>query len=308
MHARLYYRLALAVVVATSAVTPSLAGGGGRGAGGHGGAMFHPGAAFHGGHGGWGGGPRPGGARGLPPVAGVIHERSGAQPYFSAYGHTDTAARFGGFARGGVPSYGHTSTALLISRGFRPNQGGYGHVNTALRPQAGRPGEDRRRFGEGRQRFATGRGFGGFVGAGGFGGGYGYGDGDIGDAGAYGASGADEPSGTYGGQGTYGGEGTYGQPGTYGGLGTTATQSVYGTGGGSVYRSETPLAARFAEPPLGPSPGQPYSPGDRYAYAAAADVGPAPHVVNPFRARQAECGCGGPGQPVVYRYGVGTAY
>ena len=35
-------------------------------------------------------------ARGLPPISGVIHERPGARSFVSGYGHTNTAARFGG--------------------------------------------------------------------------------------------------------------------------------------------------------------------------------------------------------------------
>ncbi len=267
----------LAAALSVSAVTAALAGGVGHGGGGHGGPVFHAGGGFHAARGGWGSGARPGAPRGVPPIAGIIHERAGARPYFSSYGHTDTALRIGGFTRGGVPSYGHTATALRSAAGLRLER-------------------DR--------RFAGRRGYGGYLGGGGgFDGGYadgGYGAGV--DDGAFGGGG------TYGQEGTYGQAGTYGQPGTYGGLGTTDTQSVYGTGDGSTYRSEVPLAARFAEPPLGPSPGEPYNPGDRYAYAASADVRPAPHVVNPFRRTQSVCACEARNQPIVYRYGVGTAY
>lgn len=290
MHATPLNRIALAAAVSTLMMSGALAGGGARG----GGAVFHTIGGFHGGpigHGGWGGGRRSGGQRGLPPLAGVIHERAGMRPYFSAYGHTDTAARFGGFAAGGVPAYGHTATALPSSGdGFRPFAPGYGRVDTALRSGAGRG------FGAGaavRRRFA-GRGY--------VGGGYGFGDGTYGAPGIYG------DAGVYGGGGTYGDAGAYGQAGTYGGEGTTATQSVYGTGGGTTYHSEVPLAARFAEPPLGPSRYAPYSPGDRYAYAASADARPGPRVVNPYRGAGSDCGCGGRAEPVIYRYGVGTAY
>jgi hypothetical protein len=292
MHARLFSSVTLAVAVSVSPFSTAVAGGGG-----HGGGMFHAGSIFHGGGmpGGWGGGARAGGWHPMPPIAGVIHERSDMRPFFSAYGHTNTAVRFGGFGRGGVPAYGHTATALPSRGGFRSNEGGYGHVGTAVRFGA------ERRFaalGEGRRRFAERGRFGGF------GGGYGGFEGDDGFAGGYGFGG-----GTYGGEGTYGGQGTYGQPGTYGGLGGTATQGGYGGGdGGLAYRSETPLAARYAEPPLAPSPGAPYSAGDRYAYAASADVWPTPRVVNPYRPDRAGCVCGARKQPVVYRYGIGTAY
>jgi hypothetical protein len=304
MNARMIDRGALAVAASVLAISVAHAGGG------HGGSVVRPGGGFHGGfggfRGGWAGGGRTGGSRGLPPVAGVIDERGGMRPYFSAYGHTNTAARFGAFQRGGVPGYGHTATALPFG-GARALGGGYGygHVGTALRIGS------ERRFGvpgEGRRRFAERRGFagGGYGGYGGFGGGYGFGDGTYGAPGIYG------DAGVYGGQGTYGTAGSYGQPGTYGGGGTTATQSSYGTGGGTAYRSEVPLAARFAEPPLGPSPYAPYSPGDRYAYAASEDVGPGPRVLNPYRrsyrGAAADCACGSGVQPTFYRYGIGTAY
>lgn len=282
LSARTRDAVALALALSALAATEATAGGG-HGGGFGGGAAFRHVGGFHGG--GFGGGfgrARSGVGRGLPPVAGVIHEGSAGRPYFSAYGHTATAARFGGFARGGYPALG------------RGSAGTYGHVDTGIRYGAGR------RFaalGFGRRRLLDRR---GFVG-GGFGGGYGFGDGTYGQPGLY------------GGQGSYGGEGSYGQPGIYGGQGSygggyggTATQSVYGNGGGVAYRSEVPLAVRYAEPPLGPSPYAPYSPGDRYAYAAAADVGP--RVVNPYRPGPAGCACGPRREPIVYRYGVGTAY
>ncbi len=281
MYARSFKGVVLAVAVSITSVPGALAGGGGHG----GGAVFRA-AGARGVHGGWGGGMGSVGRRGMPPVSGVIHERSGMRPYFSAYGHTDTAARFGGFALGGVPGYGHTATALPHGGDFRSS--GWGHVGTALRYGAGR------RFGEGRRRSAER----GFVGGayGGFGGSDGLGEGTYGAPGLYGDGGV------------YGGQGTYGQPGTYGGAGSYATQDVYGPGGGATYRSETPLAARFAEPPLGPSPYAPYSPNDRYAYAASEDVGLVPRVVNPYRGARWDCRCGGRGEPVIYRYGIGTAY
>lgn len=292
MHARFSHRVALTVAASILSASGAVAGGGGHGVG----PVVHAGGGLHGGlggHGGWGGGGRSGSQRGMPPAAGVIHERYGMRPYYSAYGHTDTAARFGGFAPGGVPAFGHTATGLPYGVGLRPYGSGYGHAGTAPRYGA------ERRPGEGRRRFAE-RGFvgGGFVG-GGFGGGYGVGDGTYDAAGIYG------DAGVYGGQGTSGREGTYGQSVTYGGAGTYATQGAYGTGG-YAYRSEAPLAARFAEPPLGPSPNAPYGPNDRYAYAASADVGPAPRVVNPYEGARSDCGCRG--EPVVYRYGIGTAY
>lgn len=304
MHPRTIDSVAVALALSTLPICGAWAGGGGHG----GGPAFRPAGGFHGGFGGYHGGSgaggfhpgiaRFGGGRGLPPVAGVIHEGSGGRPYFSAYGHTNTASRFGGFPRGGVPAYGRGLGPLTIGGAAL-----YGHVNTGLRYGAARRFGG---FGEGRRRFAAGRGFvGGF---GGFGGGYGLG---YGAYGGYGAPGTYGDAGTYGGQGTYGQGGTYGQAGTYGGQGTygsTATQSLYGNGGGVSYRSETPLAARFAEPPLGPSPYAPYSPDDRYAYAASADVGPGPRIVNAYRGGAAGCICGPRREPVVYRYGVGTAY
>lgn len=287
MHARTFDSVVLALVLSTLPTWDAWAGGGG-----HGGGAFRPMGGVRGGfggHPGFGGGFRAGGVlfgggRGLPPVSGVIHEGAGGRPYFSAYGHTNTGARLGGFARGGVPVFGRGLAPLTVG-----GAGSYGHVRTGLRYGAVRRFEG---VGAGRRRFAAGRGF-----VGGFGGGLGYG--------GYGGYGA---PGTYGDAGVYGGQGTYGQAGTYGGQGTYGTQSLYGNGGGVAYRSETPLAARFAEPPLGPSPYAPYSPDDRYAYAASADVGPGLRVVNAYRDAAAGCACGVRREPVVYRYGIGTAY
>ena len=280
MHARSFRCVALSVMFSAGWAPVSLAGGGGHG----GGAVFRPGMGLHASFNRGGVGTR---FPGLPPVAGVIHERPGARFSFSAYGHTSTAAPFGGFGRNGGPAYGRPGTALP-GVAVRPYAAGYGHLGTAFRRLgAGAAGEGRRRFAEGRR-------FGGFGDSYGFGGGF------------YGAPGIDGDAGVYGGEGTYGQTGTYGGEGTDGG--TTATQSVYGTGDGEAYRSETPLAARFAEPPLGPSPYAGYSPGDRYAYAASEDVRPSPRVVNPYRAARSGCACGSHGGPVFYRYGVGTAY
>lgn len=313
MGARSLRRATLAAAFAAAGLQPAVAGG--PGGAGHGGPIFRPATRFHafGGFG-LGGGGR---VRGLPPISGIIHERGGPRPYASAYGHADTGLRFGGLGRGGGPLYGHTGTALRAGSfggryGERGGEGLYGHTATALpaggypRPYAGRYGHlgtslryggaDRgpyRRFGafgEGRRRLAGGRFAGGF--GGGFGDGYG--------AGLYGAPGI------YGDAGVYGGQGAYGQAGTYGGAGTYATQSAYGNGGGASYASERPLAARFAEPPLAPSPYAPYSPGDRYAYAASEDVGSGPRVLRVHPG--SGCGCEAGDGPTFYRYGVGTAY
>lgn len=255
-------RACAAAALAAAWASPTLAGGG------HGGGFRRVGA--------WGAplsrpfAPARGwGARALPPISGVIHERPGMRPYISAYGHTATSLRYGAPAG----AYG------------RP--GGYGHVGTAPRPQvyaAGRPVYGRP--GAGRRVFAR-RGF-----VGGLGGGIGYGGVGYGGAGLYGAPG------TYGAPGVYAGAGTYGAPGTYG---TTATQSLYGSGGGA-YLSERPVAARYAEGPLAPSPFAPYDPEDRYG----GDGGPSgPRILRVHRAAApGACACG----PRVLPYGVGTAY
>lgn len=287
MVGRTFTRLGpVAALIAVAAATSAAAGGMGRGAvmmpaGG----LHAGGAAFH--------GFRAGPAmrwtnRGLPPVAGIIHERPGLRSYVSGYGHTATALPMAGGARTRFGAYGY----------------GYGHTGTALRAVRGglRFGaEDRgvRRFAAarlGRGRFAYGaRGFGGYgvggyggYGVGGYGGygvgGYGFGD-SGGSAGSAAVPGADDA-------GVYGSAALGTQAGTYGG----------------PYISEAPLAARFAEAPLAPSPGSAYSPDDAYAYAASADAGPGPRIVPVGRRDRGDCRCGARVEPIVYRYGVGTAY
>lgn len=283
--------LLAAMVAAVAAGSPSAIAGGW---GGHG-AVFHPGVALHGGGGFRGGGGSRGGAAGfagarrLPPLSGVIHERIGARPYFTAYGHTNTAAPRIGFGR----PFGSTGPAGGYGR---PYGAAYGHLGTVFRPGVyggrgfiGRGGfRGGRRFDEARRRFGAGRlvyggGFGGY--GGGFGG-YGYGD-----------------AGGYGGGGTYGTQGSYGTYGTQSGFGDA------GVGQGFSYASETPLAARFAEPPLAPSPYGADDGANGYAYAASEDVGPGPHIIT-VRHRSADCDCAprAHAAPTVYRYGVGTAY
>lgn len=249
--------------------------------------------------------------RGLPPVSGIIHERAGTRSYVSGFGHTATGLRYAG--AGGASFYGHTATALPRAGDGRLRFGGYGHTATALPALGGRSrfGVEGARFGRvaggigprlGRRgRLAYGaRGYGGY-GVGGYGG---YGVGGYGGygVGGYSGYGADAGDGGYAGTGAVPGAydaGIYGAP----AVGTQA-----GTYGGP-YISETPLPARFAEAPLAPSPGAPYSPEDAYAYAASADSGPAPRIVTVGRRGPADCRCGGSHvEPMVYRYGVGTAY
>lgn len=306
MSARISSRVAPAALVAgLVAIVPFPAAwaGGGHGGGAmlqgggafHGGGTFHAGGAFRGGHPGSGHmggiGYRPG-FRGLPPLAGVIHERPGSNPSFTFYGHTGTALPryFAGGGGAGVSAYGHTNTGLVRSH-VGSGLPAYGHVTTGLPFQRYGRGE---RFARNVEGYGRRQGLGVARGrlAAGFGGGFigGYG-GDVG--------GFDE-GGSYGGSGSYGSVGTSGGSGTYGGTGTY--------GGGLSYVSETPLAATFAEPPLAPSPGEGYSPGDRYAYAASADVGPGPRIITVHHDDRRDCGCGQRAQPMVYRYGVGTAY
>ena len=179
-------------------------------------------------------------------------------------------------ARSFVSGYRHTDTAGR--RGGFAGGARYGHTATAWR-RAGR-------FAYGTRGF-LGYGAGGFAGygAGLYGYGYGYGGG-VGapGAGAYAAGSAD--------------------PGSYGSVTTQA--SPYG----GAYASEVPLAATFAEPPLAPSPGAPFDPRDAYAYAASADSGPGPRIIQVGRRERSDCRCGAGerAEPVVYRYGVGTAY
>ena len=300
----------LAATVAAAVVgLPSAWAGGWAGHG----AVFRQGTAFHGGGfhagggspagGGFRGAPRGfAGMRGLPPVSGVIHERTGVRPYFTAYGHTNTAAPRAAFGRpfGGIA--GRVGMALPAGGYGRPYGSAYGHVGTVFRPGvsggrgfAGRGGfrgglrfdEARRRFGAG--RLVYGGGFGGY--GGGFGG---YGSGEAGG---------------YGGGGTYGGQGTYGTQGSYGTYGTQTGSGDAGAGQGFSYASETPLASRFAEPPLAPSPYGADDDANGYAYAASEDVGSGPRIIT-VRHGRSGCGCASRAHaaPVVYRYGVGTAY
>ena len=296
-----------AAFVAASLACPAVPAAWAGGAG-HGGVVMRVGGGMPGWHGGGvrpliGGAARPG-PRGLPPVSGIIHERPGMRPYLSSYGHTNTAARFGRVAAGG---YGHVATGIgwarggygaggVDRRGFA--QGGYGHTATGLRGFAP-AGPGLARFGRNRtlpERFRLARAGGRFVG--GFGGaglGYGY-------AGGYGGA---EAGGSYGGGG-YGGGASYGAEGTYGGSSTDTQVGSYG----GTYRSETPLAASFAEPPLAPSPGSGYDTANRYAYAASNDVPYAARIVSVNRAARRDCECGPRthADPIIYRYGVGTAY
>lgn len=251
MDGRITSRLGPVLALVAVAVASSAAAGGM----GHGGVRLSMGGglrvgapAFHGVQG--GAAPR-WSARGVPPLAGIIHERPGMRSYVSGFGHTNTAARWAGSA--GAFRYGHTATALPAWR--RGNRFAYG------------------------ARGLYGYGVGGLLGYG------------VGGYAGYGVG--------YGG---YGAAGTGSGPGSYG---TVATQaSPYG----GPYVSEVPLAASFAEPPLAPSPGAPYDPSDAYAYAASADSGPGPRIIPVARRARGGCDCGGHVEPVVYRYGVGTAY
>ncbi len=310
MDARTIVRAAPAALLVAASLTTASSSPARAGGGAHVGSVVRMGAG-HSGPGGFrgpvGGGPRVGSCRALPPLSGVIHERVGMRPYLSAYGHTATAVPFAAdrrragifpFGAGGsgwqAGGYGHTATEPRPT-GFA--RAGFGHVGTAVPRYAlthpGSGGRGGARFDRGlafreRLRFdASRRGF-----AGGFGGGYGDGIGGYGGGGDVAA-----PGGTYG-------SGVDGAAGPYGGTATAA-----GAYGGD-YASEAPLAARFAEPPLAPSPGAPYDPADRYAYAAAADVGPGPRVISVRPADRAGCGCGPRARstPMIYRYGVGTAY
>ena len=260
--------LASAVAVATVVLGgPSWAGGGFHGG-------FRPAAPrpVMAGPRGLGGGAWRGGMRPMPPVAGVIHERPGARPFYSAFGHVDTGYRGGGWAL--RPGAG----------GFRPDR--YGHVGTGF-PRYGRERfaarRDRERLADGRRVgiYRFGRGYSGYGGSlGGSGGTY-----DVGGAAYPGEDGTGQPS-------------PYASPGSYGTLGTEA-------GGGGAYLSEPPLAATHAEAPLAPSP---YGADD--GYYAPGNSGIAPHILTVDRSSPAGCGCG-PGRsayPAIYRYGVGTAY
>ena len=282
MYARSFKGVVLAVAVSITSVPGALAGGGGHG----GGAVFRA-AGARGIHGGWGGGMGSVGRRGMPPVSGVIHERSGMRPYFSAYGHTDTAARFGGFALGGVPGYGHTATALPHGGDFRSS--GWGHVGTALRYGAGR------RFGEGRRT--------------------------LGRAGLRRRSlwrirrlrrprrGHLRRAGPLRRRRRLRRAG-----------GPTASRAPTAGPGATRHRTST---GRVAGRPIAPRRRwRPVSPSRRWGRAPTRPTarttgtpmrhrktsGWSPRVVNPYRGARWDCRCGGRGEPVIYRYGIGTAY
>lgn len=304
----------LAAVLLCPAVPSAWAGGTG-----HGSVMLRRGGAMPA----WNGAPRPPvgamaarpGLRGLPPVSGIIHERPGMRPYLSHYGHTNTAAGFAGYGRLALGGYGHVGTGIVgYGRGDAARggfaAGGYGHTATGLRGVASaRPGFAR--FGRNRvlpERVRLARAGGRFLGGGYLGGrflggygGVGLGYGDAAGGGLLYGGGAG-----YGGDAGYGGGASYGADGTYGGSSTDTQVGSYG----GTYRSETPLAASFAEPPLAPSPGSGYDTANRYAYAASDDVSYGARIVSVNRAARRDCDCGPRlhPSPTIYRYGVGTAY
>ena len=309
------------------------------GPGGHGvfiqnGGGFHGGGAFRTGgfHGGPGG---PGGFHPLPPIAGTIHEHGG-QPFMTAYGHSNTGFAVGGFRRAGVYDVGRGQAAGYGQQqhwagygqqqhwagyGQQQHWAGYGQQRQAFdgreRLAGSADGFSRERFGRERfdqrvgyrerLRFAELRrarvaAYGGY-GTGGYGGsGYDSGSYDSGDVGSYPAAGTYGSSGSYADAGTYGNAGSYPAPGVY-------DSELNGTG--YSYRSETPLAARYAEAPLAPSPYGGFDAGNSYADAASRDVGPGfgPRILHVHQATGG-CTCVSSVQalPVVYRYGVGTAY
>ncbi len=285
------------------------------GAGGHGvfignGAGFHGGGAFRAGgfHGGITRGFHP-----LPPITGTIHERGG-QPYMTAYGHANTAFVSPGFHRSGVYDVGRAQSAGYGQRqnwagyGQQQNWAGYGgrermagYADGFGRDRFGRERIDRRvdrerlRFAEVRR--ARGLGYGGYGGSG-----YDSGDYDGGDVGSYPAAGTYGSSGSSADAGTYGSAGPYPAPGVY--------ESEL-SGSGYRYRSETPLAARYAEAPLAPSPYGGFDAGNSYADAASRDVAPGsgPRIIHVSEGT-GSCTCDRSARttPLVYRYGVGTAY
>ena len=285
------------------------------GAGGHGvfignGGGFHGGGAFRAGgfHGGITRGFHP-----LPPIAGTIHERGG-QAYMTAYGHANTAFVSPGYHRAGVydvgrgQATGYGQQQNWAGYGQQQNRAGYGgrermagFANGFGRDRFGRERIDRRLGYRERLRFAEVRRARGF-GYGGYGGsGYDSGD-DGGDVGSYPAAGTYGSSGSYADSGTYGSAGPYPAPGVY--------ESELG-GSGYRYRSETPLAARYAEAPLAPSPYGGFDAGNSYADAASRDVGPGsgPRIIHVSEGTSS-CTCDRSARttPLVYRYGVGTAY
>ncbi len=299
MDARIITRLGPAAVFAVAALACPTMPSAWAGGAGHGGGMMHGGGPvgvmrFHPPAG--GAGPRFG-MHGLPPVSGVIHERPGARPYLTGYGHTNTATRFAPYTRAALGGFGHTATEAPRFGSMRPGIVSYGHAATAVRfrdlgrrgPVYGRGPAFRERF-----RFAGSRGRFGY-GLGGGLGGYDAFGGDIVGAGS------ERTGWTAGSSGT---AWTSASGGTYGGTPGDAE----GYGSGRSYLSETPLAARFAEPPLAPAPGAEFDAGDRYAYAASADAGPGPRIIAVHGFARSGCTCAPRVAPLVYRYGVGTAY
>ncbi len=288
------------------------------GVGGHGviiptGGGFHGGGGiraggFSGGSGGFHGGTgRPGAFRPLPPIAGTIHERGG-QPFMTSYGHTNTAFAGSGYHRAVIYDVGRGQAGVYgqqqIWAGYGgQRQGNYGRERTAEYSNGfGRERFGRERYGyRERLRIAELRRGGGFAygpnGYGGYGGSaYDSGTYDSGDIGSYPAAG------TYGSTGSYPSAGTYPAPGVY--------ESEL-NGSGYSYRSETPLSARYAEAPLAPSPYSGFDAGNNYADAASRDVGPGagPRIIR-VSGGTSRCTCDRSARtsPIVYRYGVGTAY
>ena len=313
------------------------------GAGGHG-VMIPTGGGFHGAnsfraggynggmsggfHGGWG---RAGSFHTLPPIAGTIHERGG-QPFMTPFGHTNTAFAGPGFHRAGVYDVGRGQAAgygqqhRWATYGQQQNGTGYGgprqeiygrermagYANGFGRERFSRARTDERLGYRERLRFAElrrARGFGYGYGSGGYSGsGDDSGSYDSGDVGSYPAAG------TYGNAGTYGSTGTYASAGTYGGSGVYPAPGVYESelnASGSSYRSETPLSARYAEAALAPSPYRGFDAGNSYADAASRDVGPSfgPRIIHVSESTTS-CTCDRliRTSPMIYRYGVGTAY
>ena len=302
-----------------------------NGGGFHGGGGFRPGGSnggMGGGyHGGWG---RPGGFHPLPPVAGTIHERGG-QPYMTAYGHTNTGYSGPAFHRAGIYDVGRGQTSYGWQQhgteyGQQHDWAGYGgqrQMGYGRERMAGYAnGYSRERFGQSqtdehlgyreRLRFAElrrarGYGYGGY-GYGGYNGsGYDSGSYDSADVGSYPAAG------TYGSSGTSGSSGTYADAGSYGSAGIYPAPGVYENelnGSRYSYRSETPLAARYAEAPLAPSPYSGFDAPNGYADAASRDVGPGfgPRIIHVSDGSGCTCERSARTTPMVYRYGVGTAY
>ncbi len=315
--------------------SPAWSGGGG----GHGvilptgGGGFHTGGSVRSGVsiGGWG---RPGAFRPLPPIAGIIHERGG-QSFMTSYGHTNTAFAGSGYRRAGIYDVGPGQAAgygqqqRWAGYGQLRNWGGYGRQQerdygrqrfAGVSNGFGRERFERERHEErfsdrDRLRFADLRRSGGLA-AGRYGYGYGgYGSGQY-DAGTYdsGDIGTYPAAGTYGSVGTAPSVGTYAGAGTYGSAGTYPAPGVYESelnGSGYSYRSETPLSSRYAEAPLAPSPYRGFDAGNSYADAASRDVGPGsgPRIIRVSQ-ETSSCTCDRSARttPMVYRYGVGTAY